>query len=313
MTSTTRITTPFTRENTAADVVEGIDLTGRRIIVTGASSGIGVETVRALAAAGAEVTLAVRDVDAGHRVAADVTATTGGSALAVARLDLSDLDSVAAFTRAWTGPLHVLINNAGIMATPELRTPQGWELQFATNHLGHFALALGLHDALAAADDARVVSVSSRAHVRSPVVFDDLHFRERAYDPWTAYSQSKTANVLFAVEATRRWAADGITVNAVMPGGIRTGLQRHQTEEELAAVIAAAGEDFVFKTPEQGASTSVLVATSPLLKGNGGHYFEDNNEALPHTPPGRDGVAAHALDPDAAVTLWEVSADLIAR
>jgi NAD(P)-dependent dehydrogenase (short-subunit alcohol dehydrogenase family) len=312
MTSPTRVTTSFTRENTAADVVAGIDLTDRRIVVTGASSGIGVETARALAAAGAEVTLAVRDVDAGHRAAADITATTGSDALAVAHLDLADQDSVHAFTQAWTGPLHVLINNAGVMATPETRTPQGWELQFATNHLGHFALALGLHDALAAADDARVVSVSSSAHLRSPVVFDDLHFRERPYDPWTAYGQTKTANVLFAVEATRRWAAEGITANAVMPGGIRTGLQRHQTKEQLDAVLAASGT-FTWKTPEQGASTSVLLATSPLLKGIGGRYFEDNDEALPHTPPTRAGFAAYAVDPDAAATLWAVSADLIAR
>ena len=316
MTTPNRITTPFTATSTAAEVSEGVELTGRRVVVTGAASGIGVETARALAAAGAEVTLAVRDVDAGHRTAADITATTGGTALAVAHLDLADLDSVAAFTDAWTGPLHVLITNAGVMATPETRTSRGWELQFATNHLGHFALALGLHDALAEADDARVVSLSSSAHLRSPVVFDDLHFRERPYDPWLAYAQSKTANVLFAVEGTRRWAADDITVNAVMPGGIRSGLQRHQTEEQMNAILAAAranGTDITWKTTEQGASTSVLLATSPLLKGIGGRYFEDNDEALPHVPPARNGVAAHALDPDAAVTLWEVSADLVAR
>jgi len=312
VTTPNRITTPFTATSTAAEVSEGVDLTGRRVVVTGAASGIGVETARALAAAGAEVTLAVRDVDAGHRTAADITATTGGTALAVAHLDLADLDSVAAFTEAWTGPLHVLVNNAGVMATPETRTPRGWELQFATNHLGHFALALGLHDALAEADDARVVSLSSSAHLRSPVVFDDLHFRERAYEPWSAYGQSKTANVLFAVEATRRWAADGITANAVMPGGIRTGLQRHQTKEQMDALLAGT-PDIVWKTPEQGASTSVLVATSPLLKGIGGKYFENNAEAGPNVPPARTGVAAYALDPDAAVKLWEVSVDLIAR
>ncbi|HEX6341234.1 SDR family NAD(P)-dependent oxidoreductase [Umezawaea sp.] len=314
MTTPTRITTPFTRESTAADVVGGTDLTGRRIVVTGAASGIGVETARALAEAGAEVTLAVRDVDAGHRTVADITATTGTAALSVARLDLSDLGSVAAFTDAWTGPLHVLVNNAGVMATPETRTRRGWELQFATNHLGHFALALGLHDALALADDARVVSVSSSSHLRSPVVLDDLHFRERPYDPWQAYGQSKTANVLFAVEGTRRWAADGITVNALMPGAIRTGLQRHQTKEQMDALLAAAsGAGVQWKTPEQGASTSVLLATSPLLTGIGGRCFEDNAEALPHTPPARSGVAAYALDPDVAATLWEVSTDLVAR
>ncbi|WNV86604.1 SDR family NAD(P)-dependent oxidoreductase [Umezawaea sp. Da 62-37] len=194
-----RVTTPFTQHSTAADVVDGIDLTGRRIVVTGAAAGIGVETARALAGAGAEVTLAVRDVDAGARVAADITATTGSTAVEVVPLDLVDLDSVAAFASAWTGPLHVLIANAGIMAPPETRTSRGWELQFATNHLGHFALALGLHDALAAADDARIVAVSSTGHLRSPVVFEDIHFHDRPYDPLIAYGQSKTANVNFTL------------------------------------------------------------------------------------------------------------------
>ena len=203
----TRITTPFGFDSTAAEVVAGIDLSGRRAIVTGGSSGIGVETARALAGAGADVTLAVRDTDAGERTAADITATTGNAAVHVGRLDLADQASVAAFVADWSGPLHILVNNAGVMALPELQlTPEGWEMQFATNHLGHFALALGLHDALAAAGDARIVSLSSVGHLRSPVIFDDLNFTSRPYDPWLAYGQSKTANVLFAVEATRRWA-----------------------------------------------------------------------------------------------------------
>ena len=178
------------------------------------------------------------------------------------------------------------------MASPLMRTPEGWELQFATNHLGHFALATGLHRALAAAGGARVVSVSSSAHLRSPVVFDDIHFREREYDPWAAYGQSKTANVLFGVEATKRWAGDGITVNALMPGGIRTNLQRYITDEDLRRMRARlGGADPVWKTPEQGAATSVLVATSPLLDGVGGRYFEDCNEAEPNQPGTRRGVA----------------------
>ena len=219
MTVSTPITTPFTAESTAAEVVNGIDLTGRRAIVTGGASGIGIETARALAGAGAEVTLAVRNVEAGERTAADITGTTGSKHVLVARLDLADQASVAAFAAAWNGPLDILVNNAGIMASPLMRTPEGWEMQFATNHLGHFALATRLHGALAAAGGARVVSVSSSAHLRSPVVFDDIHFLERPYEPWAAYGQSKTANVLFAVEGTRRWAGDGITVNALMPAG----------------------------------------------------------------------------------------------
>ncbi|MFI5613851.1 SDR family NAD(P)-dependent oxidoreductase [Amycolatopsis sp. NPDC051903] len=305
-----RITTPFTRESTAADVVAGVDLTGRRAIVTGGASGIGVETARALAAAGAEVTLAVRNTEAGHRTAADLTATTSNEAIDVRHLELADRDSVAKFVSGWQGPLHILVNNAGVMAEPLTRTPEGWEHQFATNHLGHFGLAVGLHDALARAGHARVVSVSSSAHLRSGVVFDDLHFEHREYEPWSAYGQSKTANVLFAVEATRRWAADGITANALMPGGIRTALQRHQ---EGNAEFEAVAKDFAWKTPEQGAATSVLLAASPLLTGVSGRYFEDCAEAAPNVPPARDGVAAHALDPAAATLLWEVSLDLLAR
>jgi NAD(P)-dependent dehydrogenase (short-subunit alcohol dehydrogenase family) len=313
MTASTPITTPFHAGSTAAEVVDGIDLTGRRAIVTGGASGIGIETARALAGAGAEVTLAVRNLEAGQHTAADVTATTGNKQVHVAPLDLADQASIASFVAAWDGPLHILVNNAGLMASPEMRTPQGWELQFATNHLGHFALATGLHGALAAAGGARVVSVSSSAHLRSPVVFDDIHFRQRAYEPWAAYGQSKTANVLFAVEATRRWAGDGITVNALMPGGIRTNLQRYVTDEDLARLRAESGPAAPsWKTPEQGAATSVLVATSPLLEGVGGRYFEDCNEAGLNQPGTRRGVAAYALDPEAAERLWQVSVETLA-
>ncbi|TKA10968.1 SDR family NAD(P)-dependent oxidoreductase [Actinacidiphila oryziradicis] len=314
MASATRITTPFTAESTAAQVVDGIDLTGRRVIVTGGASGIGIETARALAGAGAEVTLAVRNPQAGEQTAQDIIATTGNKQVLVAPLDLTDQASVASFVAAWDGPLHILVNNAGVMASPEMRTPEGWELQFATNHLGHFALTTGLLPALRAAGRARVVAVSSSAHLRSPVVFEDIHFRERPYEPWAAYGQSKTANVLFAVEAAKRWAAEGITVNALMPGGIRTNLQRHVSEEELARLRAqSAGGGMQWKTPEQGAATSVLVATSPLLEGIGGRYFEDCNEAEPAEPGlRRRGVAAYALDPEAAALLWQVSVETLA-
>lgn len=309
------IDTGFGAASTAADVVAGIDLTGRAVIVTGAASGIGVETARALAVTGATVTLAVRDVDAGRRVAADIVATAGNPAVRVAELDLADLASVDAFVAAWTGPLHVLVANAGVMMTPETYTAPGWELQFATNHMGHFALALGLHDALAADGSARIVSVSSSGHGNSPVVFDDLFFDRRPYDAGRAYGQSKTANVLFAVEATRRWAADGITANALMPGGIWTNLQRHWDPDELArtkAMVAAAG--MTAKTPEQGAATSVLLATAPALEGIGGRYFEDGHEAerVPEIVDGVSGVRDWALDPVAAARLWEVSLELLA-
>jgi NAD(P)-dependent dehydrogenase (short-subunit alcohol dehydrogenase family) len=312
---TSRITTRFGFDSTAAEVVDGIDLSGRRAIVTGSSSGIGIETARALAGAGAEITLAVRDTDAGERTAADITATTGNTAVHVGRLDLADPASVAAFVREWSGPLHLLINNA-VMALPQLQlSAKGWEMQFATNHLGHFALALGLHDALAEAANARIVSLSSRAHLRSPVVFDDINFSSRPYDPGVAYGQSKTANVLFAVEATRRWTGEGITANAVHPGAIlATNLTRHYDPAVLEGIVNSGA--YTFKTLQQGAATRVLSVAFPQLEGICGRYFEDCNEAAVLDPgvtisDAESGVAFYALDPDSAKRLWDLSLDAI--
>jgi NAD(P)-dependent dehydrogenase (short-subunit alcohol dehydrogenase family) len=303
----TRIETSFGFASTAAEVTAGVDLTGTRAIVTGAASGIGIETARALAGVGAEVTLAVRDLAAGERTAQEIRRSTGNDAVTVAELELADRESISAFTHAWEGPLHLLINNAGVMAIPERAlTPEGIEMQFAVNHLGHFALALGLHGALAADGAARIVSVSSSAHLASPVIFDDLSFAFRPYDPGLAYGQSKTANVLFAVEATRRWGAEGITANSLMPGAIATRLQRHVGETQTPAELQ--------KTPAQGAATSVLLAVSPLLEGIGGRYFNDCNEAevLDHRPEtALTGVAPYALDPGNAERLWEVSLELL--
>ena len=303
-----RITTPFSHDSTAAEVIAGVDLTGRRAVVTGGASGIGVETARALASAGAEVTLAVRNTAAGERTAAGIIESTGNNHVFVAPIELADRASVRAFAASWTGPLHILVNNAGVMAEPLNRTPEGWEHQFATNHLGHFGLALGLYDALAAAGDARIVSVSSSAHLRSDIHFDDIHFEHRPYEAWAAYGQSKTANVLFAVEAAKRWASDGIIANALMPGGIRTALQRHVPDD-----VQKAWDRFQWKTVEQGASTSVLLAASPLVHGVTGRYFEDNNEAVPATQDDpRHGVAPYALDPESATQLWDLSEKLLA-
>jgi NAD(P)-dependent dehydrogenase (short-subunit alcohol dehydrogenase family) len=306
----TPISTSFGFESTAAEVVDGIDLSGKRAIVTGASSGIGIETARALAGAGAEVTLAVRDTDAGDRRAEDIAATTGNSDVHVGQLDLADRSSASGFAAGWEGPLHILVNNAGVMALPELTlTPEGWEMQFATNHLGHFALAVGLHEALAAAEGARMVSLSSRAHFTTPVVFDDINFDNRPYEPLLAYGQSKTANVLFAVEATNRWADAGISANAVQPGAIAaSNLSRHLDPEVLQG-LKDSGR-YRFKTLEQGAATSVLVATAPQLEGVGGRYFEDCNEAEvldSPSPEAEAGVAAYAVDSENAARLWDLS------
>ncbi|MGC4815254.1 SDR family NAD(P)-dependent oxidoreductase [Micromonospora sp. DT228] len=298
------ITTPFGFESTADEVLAGVDLTGKRAIVTGGATGIGRETTRALATAGAEVTIATRDVKAGLQVAE----STPGN-IRVVPLDLADLDSVDAFTRAWQGPLHILVNNAGVMAVPDRRlTAQGHELQFGTNYLGHFALTVGLHDVLAAAGEARIVSVSSNAHFMSDITYDDIDYVHRDYNPWTAYGQSKTGDVLLAVEATRRWNAEGIVANSLNPGAIATGLQKHtgglRTPEHLR------------KTPPQGAATSVLLAASPLLDGVGGRYFEDCNESPTLTAPPEmfgKGVAAWAVDADNAARLWDVANGLLRR
>ncbi|WP_144713359.1 SDR family NAD(P)-dependent oxidoreductase [Curtobacterium pusillum] len=309
----TRISTPFDRTSTADDVSEGIDLTGKRAIVTGAASGIGVETVRTLARRGADVTIAARRPDAARRVAEAVSADTGNPNVHAAPLELTDRRSVAAFAEAWTGPLDLLVNNAGVMMVQELtRNADGREMQFATNHLGHFDLTTRLHDALAsAADGARVVAVSSSGHLFGPVVFDDVDYRFRRYDPVSAYAQSKTAEILFAVAASRRWAADGITVNAVNPGAIKTDLQRH-----VGGTLAT--PEHLQKTVRQGASTSVFAAVSPLLEGVGGRYFNDNAEAAPVTERLDDPwllvdtVATYALDPEGADRLWALSEALLA-
>jgi NAD(P)-dependent dehydrogenase (short-subunit alcohol dehydrogenase family) len=311
----TRITTPFGFKSTAAEVAEGIDLSGKQVIITGATSGIGLETARAVAQTGAEITLAVRNVNDGEVVAFDIAEESGNGKISVGKLDLADRESISQFVSNWKKPLHVLINNAGVMALPDLqRTKEGWEMQFAVNYLGHFALAIGLHDALASVGNARIVSVSSNAHLFSPIVFDDIHFRFRPYDPLLAYGQSKTADALFAVGATWRWGADGITANALNPGSILTGLQRHVDPQTLKKWRG--GKDIDpdnlpsnFKTPEQGAATSVLLAVSPLVEGVGGRYFSDCNEAeiVAERKPDVSGVAAYALDRANAERLWEES------
>jgi NAD(P)-dependent dehydrogenase (short-subunit alcohol dehydrogenase family) len=304
----------FDAETDADRVIFGLGLDGRRAVVTGASSGLGLETARVLAGAGAAVTLAVRDRAAGERAAA--TIDRGRAAIEVAEVDLADLGSVDAFVDAWDRPLDILVANAGVMAVPELtRTAQGWELQLATNHLGHFALATGLHPHLAAVEEARIVALTSRGHFRSPIVFEDLNFTERPYEPFVAYGQSKTANVLFAVEASRRWGDEGILANAAFPGIVpETGLDRHLDPAVMEAKMSSG--TVRAKSIGQGAATVVLAAASPALSGIGGLYLEDCRpaevvDAITAETPG--GVAAHAVDAGAARRLWEVSEQLLAE
>ena len=317
------ITTRFDATNTADDVVRGVDLHGRQALVTGASSGLGAETARSLTAAGAVVTLAVRNVGAGAAAAAEhIAVATGRARPHVRALDLAEPASVAAFVRQWSSPLDFLVTNAGLVTAGLERTSQGWELQFATNHLGHFALAVGLHPHLAAAAAARggsrIVALSSTAHMRAPVDFDDIHFRRRVYDPQIAYAQSKTANSLFAVEATRRWQADGIVANVVNPGGVATGLQRNFSDAQRESLAAAeAAGIFTYKTIEQGAATTLVAAVAPEFDGVGGRYLDDCREA--YTVPDDATLAEHphgvkqwALDPAAADQLWRRSLDMTA-
>ncbi len=301
------IITGFGFHSTAADVTRNIDLSGKQVIVTGGAAGIGIETTRAFAAIGAEVTVAVRDPDRAGAVLQGIRNSTGNPRVHARRLDLADQGSISDFVAGWTAPLDILVNNAGIMAVPTLeRTAQGWELQFATNYLGHFAVARGLHPYLARAGAARIVSLSSSGHLFSPMIFDDLHFHFVPYDPLIAYGQSKTATALFAVAATAQWNRDGITANAVMPGAIATNLQRHTGG--LRTPIDRQ------KTAEQCAATTVFAATSPMLEGIGGRYFEDVAEAplVTHRGPDYTGVAPYALDQANAQRLWEISHDLLA-
>lgn len=302
-------TTPFGFQSTAAQVLEGVDLAGKRAVVTGASSGIGVETAKALARAGAEVTLAVRDAESGRRIAAQIGQTAGNAQLHVRPLDLSDLNSVRAFADGWDGPLHILVNNAGIMATPTLvRGAGGWEGQMATNFLGHFALTMFLRTSLADAGSARVVCLTSSAHLLAPVIFDDPHFNFVRYDPVVAYGQSKTACALLAVGITHLWRSKyGIGANAVNPGAIATNLQKHtgglKTPESRR------------KTVEQGAATTALLAGSPLLDEASGLYFEDCNEAplVQARPDDFRGVAPYALAAANAERLWQLASHVISQ
>jgi NAD(P)-dependent dehydrogenase (short-subunit alcohol dehydrogenase family) len=318
--------------STAAEVINGIDLTGKVAIVTGGYSGIGVETVRALRGAGAAVIVPTRD----HNRAAEALAGIDG--VEIESMDLLDPRSIGAFAERFAEsgrPLHILVNSAGIMAAPLSRDARGYESHFATNHLGHFQLVLGLWPALLRAGGARVVNVSSWGHRQSPIVWDDVHYEHREYNPVTAYGQSKTANNLFAVEIDRRGRADGIRGFSLHPGSIITPLARHTPVEALRGmgVIDENGAPVIdparnMKTVEQGAATSVWCATSPQLDGLGGVYCE-NSDIAPLVAGENDpaaaawraeqitlvgsapfGVLPYSVDPESAARLWDLSVHL---
>ncbi|MGI5271491.1 SDR family NAD(P)-dependent oxidoreductase [Nonomuraea sp. CA-218870] len=305
-----RIGSGFGARTTAREVLHGVDLTGRLAIVTGGYSGLGLETTRALAEAGARVVVPARRPEQ----AAKAVAGIGG--VEVDALDLADLGSVRGFAGRFLGSgrdVHIMINNAGVMAAPETRVGPGWELQFATNHLGHYALVNLLWPALRRGGG-RVVSVSSNAHRMTGIRWDDVHFAA-GYDKWSAYGQSKSANVLFAVHLDRLAAPSGVRAFSLHPGSILTPLQRHLPKAEMVAAgwIDEEGNLVAdsFKTPEQGAATQVWAATSPRLDGLGGLYLEDCDVAEQADDAGAGpGVRRHATDPGEAARLWRLSADL---
>ena len=303
---------PFGYRATAREVVEGIDLAGKRIVVTGGYSGIGTETVRALAGAGAKVIVGARRTAKAEEVLGEFEGE-----IEVLALDLSDpasIDEFAAEVSSRCDRLDVLIANAAVMASPLQRDARGYEMQFATNHLGHFQLTARLWPLLAASGNARVVVLSSIGHRLNGLDLGDPNFERRRYDKWLAYGQAKTANALFALQLDKLGSAHGVRAHAVHPGGIMTDLQRHLTEEEQRAMGWIDAEGNVnerFKTTEQGASTSVWAATSPLLEGAGGVYLEDCEVAVPATPDNRaGGVHPHVRDEVLADKLWTLSEQL---
>jgi NAD(P)-dependent dehydrogenase (short-subunit alcohol dehydrogenase family) len=306
-----KIGSGFGAHSTADDVLAGVDLSGKLAIVTGGYSGLGLETTRALTRAGARVVVPARRPDTAWK------ALAGLDGVELDELDLGDLDSVRAFAERFLESgrtVDFVIDSAGIMACPETRVGPGWEAQFATNHLGHFALVNRLWPAIEPGG-ARVVSVSSRAHHFSGMRWDDVHWRT-GYDKWQAYGQAKTANVLFAVHLDKLGADRGVRAFSLHPGGILTPLQRHLPKAEMVerGWIDEQGNALNpsgFKSPEQGAATQVWAATSSQLAGMGGVYLEDCDIAEPAVDGDQSsGVRAWATDPDQAERLWTLSAEL---
>lgn len=308
----------FGQDTTTDEVLQGIDLSGKLALVTGGSSGLGAETARALASRGARVVLTARNMPKVEEVARVIRASTGNADVEVAQLELDSLASVRAFADRFLeshDSLQILVNNAGVMACPQGKTADGFELQFGTNHLGHFLLTCLIAPALVKGTPSRVVSLSSRAHQMSPVVFDDINFEHRPYHQWLSYGQSKTANVLFTVELERRLGARGVHALAVHPGVIQTELSRYMSEEDWELIrsrATARGGELKLKTVEAGAATSVYAATAPELEGRGGIYLEDCHIAeVDDAEDASGGVRSYAVDPEAAKRLWSLSEEMV--
>lgn len=305
----------FNAQSTTADVIAGIDLAGSQAVVTGASSGLGLETIRTLAGAGAGVLMVARNKAKLESARDTLQAELPDARLDTVVLDLADLGSVrtgAAQILQRCPRIDLLINNAGVMACPLERTAQGFEMQFGTNHLGHFLLTSRLMPALLAAAPARVVNLSSAAHKMAAFNAEDPNYLEREYEKWQAYGESKTANVLFSVGMEQRFGGRGVHALAVHPGVIMTELSRHLMESDYEFLASRGSASAMkMKSVEAGAATSVWAASSPTLEGRGGFYLEDCQEAVPLVEGVDGGVADYALDSSAADQLWDISEKLV--
>ncbi|MEP2735663.1 MAG: oxidoreductase [Erythrobacter sp.] len=306
----------FGATSTTDEVLEGHDLTGQTAFITGGASGLGQETARAMAAKGAHVILAARDQSKLDAAADQIREATGSDKVETLKVDLASLESVRAAgaeANQRFDKIDLLINNAGVMACPKMETADGFEMQFGTNHLGHFSLTNQLLPLIKKGSGKRIVNLSSRAHHIDGIHMDDLNYASRDYEPWQSYGQSKTANVLFSVALDKR--LNDIDVFAVHPGGIQTNLGRHLTEEQTAALVKrvqeSSGGNFAFKSVEQGAATSCWAATAPDIAGQGGVYAEDCHIAEIDNESSAGGVRSYALDPELAEQLWSVSEELI--
>ncbi len=306
----------FSAQSTADDVLEGKDLSGKTVFVTGGNSGLGQETARAMAAKGAHVVIAGRDQAKLDEAKAAIESEVAGANVETIVGDLGSLDSIRACGKEANerfDKIDILINNAGVMACPYAETTDGFEMQFGTNHLGHFALTKQLMPLVEKGQDKRIVNLSSRGHHFAPVNLEDPNFDNREYDKWASYGQAKTANVLFSVGLEKRFGDKGIHAYAVHPGGIQTNLGRHLTEEDIAALMARVttnDEEFAWKTIPQGAATTCWAATAPELEGKGGLYCEDCHVAENDDQSSDGGVRSYAIDPAAADRLWALSEEM---
>jgi NAD(P)-dependent dehydrogenase (short-subunit alcohol dehydrogenase family) len=313
----------FGATTTADEVLDGIDLSGKLVVITGGASGLGMEAARAMATKGAHIVIPARDMAKGEAAAQEIRSATGNDQIEVMELDLGSMASIRAFSEAFLAKhsrIDLLINNAGVMACPYGETADGLEMQFGTNHIGHFLMTNLLMPAILKGGESgggRIVNLSSRGHHFDTVHFDDPNFESRDYEKWASYGQAKTANIMFSVGLEKRLAGKGVHALAVHPGGIRTNLGRHLTEEDMAMLLKRmeenSGESVAFKTVEAGAATTCYAATAPELAGKGGVYLEDCHVAAVDDDDPSGSVRSYAVDPDNAEKLWALSEEIVGQ